>query len=143
VSEEPEKLEVTEVDEALRVARANPAQGGFFYDAFLNADIYIPALRADKRPGDWAQLKSTERFFPLYLRQGEARAVPVFDRLERLKAWAQDRAFDYLVLQAHLFLRVIAPEVQILLNEGTQSTYLFTVEILDALRKAARPVQPS
>lgn len=130
----------TDVDEALRAAKANPHHANFFYDAFLNAEMYIPVLRADKEPGDWKQLKISERFFPLCLRQGEVKAVPVFDRVEKLKAWADEKAYDYLVLQAHLLLKVIAPEMAIILNENTPDRYYFTPEILQSLRDAVQPV---
>lgn len=130
---------LTEVDEALSAAQANPSHANFFYDAFLNAEVFVPALRADKKPGEWARLKSSERFFPLYLRHEEARAIPVFDRLEKLKTWAGDRAFDYLALQSHLLLKVIAPEIAIVLNEGTPHRYLFVPEVLDSLRSAMKP----
>jgi hypothetical protein len=135
--------ELTPVDEALRAAQSDPKQANFFYDAFLNAEVFIPALRADKKPGEWERLKVTERFFPLYLLAGENRAVPVFDRLEKLKTWSQDRAFNYLVLQSHLLLRVLAPEVAIVLNEGTPYRYLFTPEILGLLRDQMKPVNPN
>lgn len=137
------ELDVTDVDDALRAAQLDASHANFFYDAFLNADVFVPALRADKKPGDWVRLGASERFFPLYLRHEEARAIPVFDRLEKLKVWAGDRAFDYVVLQAHLLLKVIAPEVAVALNEGTAYRYLFTPEILDSLRAAAKPVNPS
>lgn len=140
MSEDPKEKELTEVDEALRAAMANSNEANYFYDTFLNAEVFIPALRADKKPGEWVRLKPSDRFFPLYLRKDEARVVPVFDRLEKLKIWADDKAFDYIVLQAHLFLRVVAPEIAIVLNEGTAYRYLFTVEILESLRGAAKPV---
>ena len=133
---------LTEVDEALQAAIANPAHANFFFDAFLNAEVFIPALRADKKPGEWERLKTTERFYPLYLRQGELRAIPVFDRLEKLKAWAGDRAFNYLVLQSHQLLKVIAGEVAVVLNEGTPLRYLFSPEVLESLRQAMQPVNP-
>lgn len=82
---------MTKVDEALKIAMENPSHANFFYDAFLNAPVYVPALRADKKPGEWRQLKIDERFFPLYLKHEEARAIPVFDTLEKLKTWAEDR----------------------------------------------------
>ena len=135
-------MQLTEVDEALKVAQANPSHANLFYDTFLNAEIYIPALRADKKAGEWRKLLISDRFYPLYLKHEEVRAIPVFDRLEKLKTWAEDRAFDYLVLQSHLLLRVIAPEIALVLNEGTTWRYLFTPEILESLRNAAKPVRP-
>lgn len=140
---EDSQTALTEIDEALRAAQADSKQANLFYDTFLNAEIFVPALRANKKPGEWERLKVTERFFPLYLRHEETRIIPVFDRLERLKAWSQDRTFDYLVLQSHLLLRVIAPEVALLLNEGTPFRYLFPPEILETLREQMKPVNPN
>lgn len=134
---------LTELDEALRMAQEAPDRANFFYDSFLNAEVFVPALRANKQPGEWERLKISERFFPLYLRNGEARAIPVFDRLEKLKTWAEDKAFDYLVLQSHLLMKIIAPEVAIVLNEDTPYRYLFTAEILESLRSAMKPVTPN
>ncbi len=134
--------ELTEVEEALLAAQANPAHANLFYDAFLNAPVFIPALRADKKPGEWERLQPSERFFPLYLKHEEQRAIPVFDRLEKLKTWADDKTFNYLVLQAHVLLRIIAPEIAIVLNEGTRYRYLFTPGVLEKLRQAVRPVSP-
>ena len=132
----------TELDEALRVSHEDPSQANFFYDAFLNAPLFFPALRADKRPGEWERLSTETRFFPLYLKLGEARVIPVFDRLERLKHWAQDKAFDYLELPGNVLIRVIAPEIALVLNEGTPHRYLFIPDILEKLRTAMRPVDP-
>jgi hypothetical protein len=134
--------EKTELDEALEASRNDARHANFFYDAFLNTALFFPALRADKRPGEWERLPEDMRFFPLYLRHGEARAIPVFDRLERMKAWAEGKSFDYLVLPGSVLLRVIAPEIAIVLNEGTAHRYLFVPEILEKLRDAMRPVRP-
>jgi hypothetical protein len=143
VSKGHPEFELTEVDTALQTAQANPAYANLFFDTFLNAEIFVPALRADKKPGDWVRLNPADRFFPLYLRQGEIRAVPVFDRIEKMKAWADDKAFDYLTLQAYLFLKVVATEVAIVLNEGTELHYFFTPEALETLRTAMKPVSPN
>lgn len=141
------KPTTTELDDALQLALNNPAQANFFYDTFLNTMIVIPALRENKKDGSWTQIMATDRFFPLYLRSGPLRAVPVFDGLERLKAWAAAKdakaTFDYLVLPAHVFLRVIATDVNIVLNEGTPFPYTFTSEILEQLRAAAKPIPNS
>lgn len=134
---------MTELDQALEIARQNPAQANFFYDTFLNAPLYIPAQRQGKQEGEWEEIKKEERFFPLYLRNGEVRAVPVFDELERLQRWAEPKNFDYIVLPGHLFLKVIAKDVDILLNEGSDWRYHFTKQILEQLRNAVKQVLPN
>lgn len=133
----------TVLDEALQIARKHPEQANFFYDTFLNAWLYVPAQNAEKTQGSWTQIAATERFFPLYLRQGDVKAVPVFDTLEKLKTWAEARPFDYLILPTHLFLKVIAPDVGIILNEGTVFRHYFKAQTLAAIRDAIKVVQPS
>ncbi len=132
---------MTELDIALHAALENSNQANFFFDAFLNASVWIPAQRADETPGAWTGIEASDRFFPLYLRKAEAKAVPVFDSLEKLKTWADERAFDFMVLPAHLFIKVLAEDVGILLNEGTPFHYHFTPKTLGVLRTAAKTVE--
>jgi len=134
---------MTELDEALQIAINNPAQANFFFDTFLNTQIFVPALRDKQQEGTWKLIMAQERFFPLYLRQGEKKAVPVFDSFEKLKTFAGEKKFDYLILPAHLFLRVIAADVMILLNDGTPHRYEFSTKVLDQLRAAAKPLPTS
>lgn len=134
---------MTELDQALRAARTNPNQANYFYDTFLNASLFVPAKRATEEESNWDQIKMTERFFPLYLRNGETRAVPVFDTIDRMQDWAEPKIFDYILLKGHLFLKVIAEDVHIVLNEGTDFRYHFTCEILEQLRAAVKPVAPN
>ncbi len=132
---------MTELDSALQAALENPNEANFFFDAFLNASVWIPAQRADETPATWTAIQASDRFFPLYLRKADAKAVPVFDTLEKLKLWAGERAFDFMVLPAHLFMKVIADDVGILLNEGTPLRYHFTPKTLGMLRSSAKPVE--
>ncbi len=134
---------MTDLDDALEMAKANPAQANFFYDAFLNATLFIPAQRADKSAGEWRAISKTERFYPLYLKDEEKRAVPVFDTLERLQNWADPTAFDYIELQGHLFLKVIAKDVSVFLNPGVPSNHHFPSDILERLRQSVKVVTPS
>jgi hypothetical protein len=136
-------MALTELDRALATAIENPAYANLFYDTFLNTEMFIPALRADKKPGEWEKIALTERFYPLYLRHEETRAIPVFDTIEKMKTWAENKAFNYLVLQSHLLMKVIAPEIALVLNEGTPHRYLFTPSILGTLRQVAKPVAPN
>lgn len=137
------EVEITSVDEALQVARENKAHANFFYDTFLNATIFVPAQREDKSPGSWKEINASERFFPLYLRKETLRAVPVFDTLAKLQNWAGENSFDYLILPAYLFLKVIAKDVHVILNDNTPYRYEFTADILEKLRTAMAPVKPS
>ena len=68
--------------------------------------------------------------------------VPVFDRLERLKAFATVRPLDYLELRGHVIVNLISPEVAILLNPGSPSNYAFGLDVLEKFRQAMKPIDP-
>jgi len=136
-------LSPTPVDTALELARRDADRVNDFLDAFLNSDLFVPVRLLEHPEGNWKAVTPNERFQPLFIRQGERRIVPVFDRLERLQEWAADRTFDYLCLRAHLFLRILASPVAVVLNPGRVTSYLFSPEILDQLRLGAKPVSVS
>jgi len=144
---------MTPLDEALQTARANSQQANFFYDAFLNSDLFVPVRLLGTANGSWRRLGPQDKFQPLFIlssstessgasQEESSKVVPVFDQLERLKAWAQDRSFDYVEIRCHLFLRVLAAEVGLVLNAGTDYSHGFSPEILERLRAAMQPVQP-
>ena len=66
--------------------------------------------------------------------------VPLFDSLERLQAWAGDKTLDYLTIRCYHFLKLLAPNVALVVNLGTDFSYYFPPDILDRLRKAMKPV---
>lgn len=134
---------MTPLDQALQAAIEDAQLANDFFDAFLNSPIFIPVMREGAQTGTWTALRPDDRFVPLLMKQGEERAVPVFDTLDKMQEWAGERGFDYLVLTAHVFLKVIAPEVGILLNEGTSLHYRFSPRILEQLRAAMKPMAPA
>lgn len=140
-----EQLDVIEtpLDEALSIAQKDPSQANFFYDTFLNCDLFLPAQVEGTPTGTWRSIGFTEKFHPLFLKFEKGKAVPVFDTLERLKRWAETRTMDYLKIRAHQFLGVLDPSVYMVINPGNQWNYTLTPEILEALRKAMRAVTPS
>lgn len=133
----------TAVDQALQMARDDQKNGNLFYDAFLNADLFIPVKRAKNETGTWSEVAANEPFFPLFLNLEGTKVIPAFDRLDRLQFWAEGRPLDYLKVRSHLFLKTVAHDVAMALNLGNAFHYLFTPEVLTQLRQAVRTVVPS
>ena len=131
------------MDEALVTAQKDPKLANFFYDAFLNGDLYVPVSKLGKVKGDWEQLGVTEKFQPLFLKFQNGMALPAFDTLVRLQEWAGEKPLDFIVLKGHSLLRIVAPTMSVILNLGTTFHYTLNAEILSLIRQALKPVSPS
>lgn len=134
---------VTPLDEALDAAKTDPKQASFFYDAFLNAELYFPVQRVDNQPPDWMQLGPSDRFHPLFLAFPQGKALPVFDSLGRMQDWAGEKTLDYAVVRGHQLLRMVDASIGMILNLATAFHYTLTPPILERLREAMKPVKPS
>ena len=133
----------TPLDEAMKHARQNPGEGNYFYDQFLNTDLFMPVRISDQKEGTGRELGWNEKFHPLFLKYGETRVVALFDTLERMRAWEKATSLDYLHLRFHVLLGTLAPGVAAVLNLGTPWVHYFTPDVLDQLRQAMKPVEPS
>jgi len=133
----------TPLDEALLLARENPGNGSLYYDAFLNAHVFIPARQEGTDEGSWSEIAPDARFYPLFLNAQGTKVLPFFDTLERMQSWAEEKELDYLKVRCHLFIRTLPATVGVALNLGNAFYHFFSGEILDQLRQAAQPVTPS
>ena len=131
------------LDQALEQVRKNPSEAPFFYDSFLNSDLYVPVQIAGASEGQGRPVGWDESFHPLYLKIEDTRVVPVFDSWERLKAWSAPKSPDYLYLRCHVLLGILAQDVAAVLNLATSWNHFFPPDILDRLRNAMKPVKPS
>lgn len=134
---------VTPLDEALVAAQEDGSQANFYYDSFLNTDLYFPVQVLGAQEGSWRRLGMTEKFQPLFLAFPQGKAVPTFDKLERMKEWAAEKGLDYAVLKGYQLLGIVADDVGIMINLATPFHYTLTPDTLNLLRSAMRPVQPT
>jgi hypothetical protein len=135
--------ELSDLGRALDVARENPNQANYFYDTFLNWDLVIPVQKDASNAGTWRRLALDDKFFPLFISQGEIRIVPAFDTLERLKTWAASRELDYIQVRAHLFLQMLGSKVALSLNPGSDSNYVFGPSLIEQLVGNMKLVRPT
>ena len=133
----------TPIDEAMKIARESPSEGSFFYDAFLNSDLFMPVQIADQDSGTGRTVGWDEKFFPMFLKYGDVRVVSLFDRLERLNEWAGAKTPDYLLLRCHVLLKTISPGVGAVLNLGTPWVHYFSPDLVERLRQSIKNVTPA
>ena len=133
----------TAIDHALQLARQDAKAGSFFYDAFLNADVFIPVRKEGAQQASWSEVQANERFFPLFLKHQDTKVIPAFDRLERLQFWAESRALDYVKVRCHLFLKTLAPDIGVALNLANAFSHFFDAKTIEQLKQAAQAVLPS
>ena len=137
----------TELDLALVAAKEAPkdsdGQANFFYDTFLNTDFYMPVLLEGAANGSWKALTPADRFQPLFLAFPNGKAIPLFDTLERLQTWADERTLDYLVLAGHITVKIMGGNVALILNPGTPWNYTMMPEILEKVQNAMKQVRPN
>ena len=132
----------TPLDEALQSVLKDRKYTNFFYDTFLNATVFLPVQKEGTQEGSWQELDMQDRFFPYFLSFENGRAIPVFDTLDRLKDWAQNKTLDYLKIKTHVLLKILDPKMAVLINAGTSFHYTLTSEILEVLRSSMKPVTP-
>jgi SseB protein N-terminal domain len=117
----------TELDRALAAAGASDDRAEAFYDAFLNARLYVPTERDDTDlPADTVSLLVADI-------EGEG-IVPVFDSEARLAAWAEEPV-PFTVLPGHALVAQLDPELSVALNVGTEHFKLFVDDELAWLRE--------
>lgn len=117
----------TELDQALAVAEEGDDFAQAFYDAFLNARLYVPTASDDTGlPSDTVSLLVADI-------EGEG-IVPVFDSEARLAAWAEEPV-PFTVLAGHTLVAQLDPELSVALNVGTPHFKLFVDAELAWLRE--------
>lgn len=117
----------TELDQALAVAEEGDDFAQAFYDAFLNARLYVPTASDDAGlPSDTVSLLVADI-------EGEG-IVPVFDSEARLAAWAEEPA-PFTVLAGHTLVAQLDPKLSVALNVGTPHFKLFVDAELAWLRE--------
>jgi len=118
----------TELDRALAAAEDSDDRAQAFYDAFLNARLYVPTAgddTDDEADGDTVSLLVADI-------EGEG-IVPVFDSEARLAAWAEEPV-PFTVLPGHTLVAQLDPELSVALNVGTPHFKLFVDAELGWLR---------
>jgi hypothetical protein len=131
------------IDEAFLSAVEDRKFANFFYDTFLNATLFMPIKREGDSESKGEEIGIEEKFFPFFLSLEKFKAVPVFDSLDRLQTWSNQKKLDYLKIKAHLLLKILDPSVAVFLNGGTPSEYIMLPEILELLRNSMKPITPA
>lgn len=139
-----QKGEMTELDKALAASHENDEKADAFYTLFLNSDVFIPTHDPAPQDGEKRRSKEGESFSPLVVESDGVPFLLVFDRLERLQAWAAGDAIDYVRIPAHALLRSsLDPELHVVLNVGTPHSKEFVPDELAWLRGTVDRLEPA
>lgn len=135
---------MTELDKALAAAQQDQAKGDAFYSLFLNSDVLIPTRDAAAPESGSRRSQENESFSPIVVENEGVPFLPIFDRMERLEAWAQGQEITYVQMPAHALIRSsLDPKLHIALNVGTPYFKDFLPDELAWLRLAFEEQKPS
>lgn len=135
---------MTELDKALAAAQQDQAKSDAFYNLFLNSDVLIPTRDTATPEGGIRRTQEGESFSPIVVENENVPYLPVFDRMERLQAWAQDQEITYVQMPGHALIRSsLDPKLHIALNIGTPHFKDFVPDELAWLSQAFEDQKPS
>ena len=135
---------MTELDKALVAAQKDQAKTDAFYSLFLNSEVIIPTRDAAALEAGVRRSQEGESFSPMVVENEGVPFLPVFDRKERLEAWARGQDITYVQMPAHALIRSsLDSKLHIALNVGTPHFKEFVPDELAWLRQAFDEQKPS
>lgn len=135
---------MTELDKALSAAQQDQTKANAFYSLFLNSDVLIPTWDAGSPENGARRSREGESFSPIVVENKGVPYLPIFDKIERLQAWAQGQEITYVQMPAHALIRSsLQPKLHLALNIGTEHFKDFEPDELVWLRQAFEEQKPS
>lgn len=135
---------MTELDKALVAAQQDQTQSDAFYSLFLNSDVLIPTRDAGAPEGGARRSCEGESFSPIVVENEGVPYLPIFDKMERLQAWAQGKEITFVQMPAHALIRSsLDAKLHLALNVGTDHFKEFVPDELAWLRQAFEEQKPS
>ncbi len=120
------------LDEALAKYLRDESQQAAYYDLILNSDFYIPV--------DWQGVQNAgteqEAVSPLVISSNDKHYMPLFDSEERLRAWAEGKPVEFIVLTGWRAALVSTPQLHWALNPGSGSGKEFVPEEIRWLKES-------
>ncbi len=136
---------MTELDNALSAAQKDQAKSDSFYNLFLNSDVLIPTHYTTDPTGiEMRRSQEGESFAPIVVESNGVPFLPIFDKMERLQAWAKGQEIAYIQMPAHALIRsTLDPKLHLALNVGTPFFKEFAPDELEWLRRAFENQKPA
>ena len=129
-----EKGFMSVLDSAYSDALKNEGAQSSFYNAFLNAEIFIPTHDVPesdqrKRAGD------DESISPIFVASEGIQYLMLFDSQERLGAWAQ-KEVGFVALPGHAIVEMMSADTHWALNVGTEYMKTFVPDEIKWLKES-------
>ncbi len=124
---------MSHLDSAYAAAMKGQEKQSIFYDAFLNAQLFIPThsmpeTDVQRRAGD------DESISPILVELEGVQYLMLFDSKERLSAWAQ-REVGFVVLPGHAIVEMMNTDIHWALNAGTEHMKTFVSDEIQWLKE--------
>ena len=121
------------LDSAYAAAMKNADEQSIFYNAFFNAELYIPTHKIpeaeqQRRAGD------NESISPIFVESEGVQYLMLFDSKERLSSWAQ-REVGFVAMPGHAIVEMMNTDIHWALNVGTEHMKTFAPDEIQWLKE--------
>lgn len=121
------------LDSAYVAAMQNADEQSAFYNAFFNADLFIPTHtmpEADQQ----RRADDDESISPIFVESEGVQYLMLFDSKERLSAWAQ-REIGFVAIPGHAVVEMMNTDFHWVLNAGTKHMKKFVPDEIQWLKE--------
>jgi hypothetical protein len=125
---------LSSIDSAYTAALEDESKKPLFYNAFINAEIFIPT----HEPSESEQNKpesENETIAPMFIETDGVNYLVLFDSKQRLTNWTKTEV-DFVALPGHAIVERMSEEFHWVLNPNTKHVKTFNPEEINWLKKA-------
>lgn len=127
-----EKNYMSPLDSAYVAAMQNADEQSTFYNAFFNAELFIPTHTMPK--SDQQRRADDESISPIFVESEGVQYLMLFDSKERLSAWAQ-REVGFVAMPGHAVVEMMNTDFHWALNAGTEYMKTFVPDEIQWLKE--------
>ena len=132
-------LSLSPLDLALKAARSGAAKPEEFYRLFLASPLFIPTWDLPKKT-EVRLARAGEALQPVIIENGGSKYLMLFDSEARLADWAK-REIGFVQLPGHSIAEMKGPELQWVLNVGSEYMHEFALDEIAWLKRMLQAVE--
>jgi hypothetical protein len=128
-----EKSFMSPLDSAYVAALQNADEQFTFYNAFFNAELFIPTHTIPEADQE-RRANDDESISPIFVESEGIQYLMLFDSKERLSAWAQ-REVGFVAIPGHTVVEMMNTDFHWVLNAGTEHMKTFVPDEIQWLKE--------
>lgn len=129
-----EDTSMSPLDSAYAAALADESKKPLFYNAFINAELFIPTHESSESEQNKPESEN-ESIAPMFIESDGVNYLVLFDSKQRLTNWAKTEV-DYVALPGHAIVERMNEEFYWVLNPNTKHVKTFNPEEINWLKQA-------